>query len=208
MNTNSQIASNCFSGDSDHLDAISWLNLCSGKLSKTVFDQLLFFLWGIWKERNARVWENKITSACDIALIASIRLSNFIFHNTKPQSTHGARKILKWKCPPLGWLKANIDGAYNPVSGRAAIGFLVRDSQGMFLGAVGKVVTHVQSVEHVELIACREAVDYVLEHGLFPMLLETDCLVLKQQLCQEELQNSSNLGRLYEDLRLDLDAGH
>ncbi|XP_061998963.1 uncharacterized protein LOC133716270 [Rosa rugosa] len=114
------------------------------------------------------------------------------------------RKILKWQCPPVGWLKVNFDGAFSPSSGKAVIGFLVRDSQGTFLGAVGRVVTRVQSAEHVELLACKEAFGYVMEHGLCPVILETDCLVLKQQVCQEELQNYSILGRLYEDLSKDL----
>ncbi|XP_062014109.1 uncharacterized protein LOC133730559 [Rosa rugosa] len=160
LSTNLQIAGSCFGGDSDQMDALNWLNLCVRKLSKIDYDQLLHFIWGIWKERNDRVWENKITLARDIALI--------------------------------------------PSSGKAAIGFLVGDSQGNFLGAVGKVVTRVQSAEHVELLACKEAFGYVMEHGLCPVILETDCLVLKQQVCQEELQNYSILGRLYEDLRQDL----
>ncbi|PRQ20304.1 putative ribonuclease H-like domain-containing protein [Rosa chinensis] len=113
-------------------------------------------------------------------------------------------RVLKWKVPPQGWLKVNFDGAYNQGSGKAAIGFVIRDARGTFLGAVGKAISNVQSAEHAELMACKEAVSYVLTNALHQALFETDCLGLKQQLCQTTTTNTSALGRLYEDISVDL----
>ncbi|XP_062005714.1 uncharacterized protein LOC133722872 [Rosa rugosa] len=102
----------------------------------------------------------------------------------------GTRKILKWQCPPVGWLKVNFDGAFTPSSGKAEIGFLVRDSQGTFLGAVGKVVTRVQSVEHVELLACKEAFGYVMEHGLCPVNILANLGRIWSMILEAEISSS------------------
>ncbi|XP_024162452.1 uncharacterized protein LOC112169623 [Rosa chinensis] len=61
------------------------------------------------------------------------------------------------------------------MANQAAIGFLVRDANGNFVSAIGK-----------------------------PVIFETDCLVLQQQLTQARTPNTSFLGRLYEDIGDDL----
>ncbi|XP_062019515.1 uncharacterized protein LOC133736097 [Rosa rugosa] len=173
FSSNASIMGCCLGSATDELDALSWLHYCSDKLSKTTFTRLLFLIWGIWKERNARVWDHKITSACDIALMSTSRLSNFIFHNSKVQRVQGVGRHMKWKAPPQGWVKLNFDGAYNVGTGRAAVGFL-------------------------------EAVSFAVEQALQPIIFETDCLVVQQQLAHRDVQNTSMLGRLYDDVNAEL----
>lgn len=84
--TDQTLSQVCFNTDTDSLGFKDWLQFCWEQLSKSSFAALLMFLWSIWKERNCRVWESKITQARDVALMTSIRLGNFIFHNS-PQST-------------------------------------------------------------------------------------------------------------------------
>ncbi|XP_062014144.1 uncharacterized protein LOC133730601 [Rosa rugosa] len=115
------------------------------------------------------------------------------------------RRVFKWKAPPKCWLKINFNGAFNGGTGKAAVGVVVRDETGVCLGAVGKAFSYIHSAEHAELTACREAVDNVITHLLHPVIFETDCLILKQQLCQERGQNLSALGRLYDDVSADLE---
>jgi len=37
----------------------------------------------------------------------------------------------RWKPPEQGWVKVNVDGAFNQETGRAGIGIIIRDSAGM-----------------------------------------------------------------------------
>ncbi|XP_062007579.1 uncharacterized protein LOC133724753 [Rosa rugosa] len=146
-----------------------WKKIWYAKMPSSA--KFLFFLWGIWKERNVRVWEKKDTAASVVALLSSTRLSSYQFHNSKLKRGIPTGRVLRWQPPPIGWLKLNFDGAYHGDDGRAAIGFLVRDSNGTFIQAVGKPVAHVRSAEHVELV----------------------------------VNNSSLLGRIYDDLNEDLE---
>jgi len=37
----------------------------------------------------------------------------------------------RWKPPEQGWVKVNVDGAFNHDTGRAGIGIVIRDSAGV-----------------------------------------------------------------------------
>ncbi|XP_062021026.1 uncharacterized protein LOC133737505 [Rosa rugosa] len=202
LRTNDGIRRCCLEVTSDQMEALDWIHFCSEKLTSNVFAQLLFFLWGIWKERNARVWEKRVASAIDVAILCSTRLSSYVFHNSKLQSGTHIRRVLRWQPPPPSWLKLNFDGAFH--TGKAAVGFLIRDSEGSFIQAAGMIVTHVQSAEHVELLACKAAVDFVLENNMQPIIFETDCLVLQQNLSRRD-RNTSLLGRVYDDIADDME---
>ncbi|XP_024200162.1 uncharacterized protein LOC112203426 [Rosa chinensis] len=114
------------------------------------------------------------------------------------------RRVLKWRAHPQGWMKINFDGAFDSGTSRAAVGFVVRDDTGTYMDAAGKIIYHIVSAEHAELVTCREAIGFVINHSLHLVIFETYCLTLKQQLCQTRTQNISALGRLYDDISEDL----
>lgn len=97
------------------------------------------FIWGVWKERNCRVWENKVTQAHDVALMTTLRLLDFfVFHNsTGDTNSSGRQTCIKWLPPSAGWLKVNIDGAFDYHTKQGGWGLLVRGSSGQFLGGFG-----------------------------------------------------------------------
>lgn len=58
----------------------------------------------------------------------------------------------KWKPPPEGWVKLNVDGAFSAAIGAASIGVIVRDWKGEILSA-WRVINHGVEAEEIEALA-------------------------------------------------------
>ncbi|XP_024163724.1 uncharacterized protein LOC112170610 [Rosa chinensis] len=78
-------------------------------------------------------------------------------------------------------------------------------SSGNFLVSKGRPVWGLLSAEHAELLSCKEALELIIEPSLQPAIVETNSLVIKQQLSSSGV-NLSRLGRIYEDLGVLLEA--
>ncbi|XP_062008818.1 uncharacterized protein LOC133725545 [Rosa rugosa] len=206
LNSSQTLDHVCFTTETDSLSVLDWIKFCSGKLTTQHFDMLIFLLWGVWKERNSRVWEGKTKTVGDVVLLSTSRLQDYIFHNSCSIS-RGYRNIgvVRWKCPPFGCVKLNIDGAFDIASGTGGIGLVVRDHSGQFVVGKGRPVLGLLSAEHSELLACREALELIVDQSLQPAIVETDSLIIQQQLCKAGV-NLSRLGRIYDDLGVLLDA--
>lgn len=98
------------------------------------------------------MWENKFTQAHDVALLISIRLNDFFFHNTKVDVSMRANS--KWLPPPVGWLKVNVDGAFDDHTRKGSLGFLICDLHGTYRGGACKPLSNLFLAEHAELLAC------------------------------------------------------
>ncbi|KAM5569439.1 hypothetical protein ABKV19_016788 [Rosa sericea] len=186
------LAQVCFTSESNDMGVLEWIQFCSSRLAPSHFDLLMFLLWGVWKERNTRVWENKSKRVSDVVLETTFTITN----------VGGGRRNageVRWQSPPIGCVKLNIDGAFMLASGSGGIGMVLRDNTGQFLAAKGRPVMGLMSAEHAELLACKEALEFILERSLQPAIVETDSLVIKQQLSHAGV-NLSRLGRIYEDL--------
>ncbi|XP_024177825.1 uncharacterized protein LOC112183708 [Rosa chinensis] len=163
-------------------DVISWLSQCAKDLSLPQFGELLFSLWGVWKERNDRVWNLKRLKAWDVSLGIVSRLKEFRFHNHKPPRSKSVHRAV-WRAPQKGGL-----------------GFEIRNETGVMLGGGAWPVSGLLSPEHAEILACKAAVEFAGEHGFGPAILETDALEVQHQLPRCALANLSLLGRIYDDV--------
>ncbi|OMO96367.1 hypothetical protein COLO4_15333 [Corchorus olitorius] len=78
-----------------------------------------------------------------------------------------------WSPPQEGFVKINVDGAYESVSGAAAVGIVARDHHGTVLSGLGKRV-RASSSEMVEVMAVREGLKLAKENEWNNVVLETD----------------------------------
>ena len=106
----------------------------------------------------------------------TISKSNQLINNRLLVKKSGARRQLRpWVAPPIGWLKANIDGAFCLSSRTGGVGVIFRDSDGRIVGGVCQYVTHVTSPDMVEALAGRFACELAVEFNLSPVIFESDC---------------------------------
>ncbi|XP_040375719.1 uncharacterized protein LOC121053171 [Rosa chinensis] len=174
----------CYNPQVVQSDLLGWLNFCAKELSLRNFGEFMFLLWGVWKERNERVWNQKSTVACDVSLLLVSRLQEFRFHNLKQtQSTTGRARVVRWCAPKVGFLKINVGGSFNHITRQGGLGFVVRNAFGHILGGACPL-SGLISPEHVEILASKRAAEFAADHAFLPAVLETDASEVKRQLTQ------------------------
>ncbi|XP_062020959.1 uncharacterized protein LOC133737422 [Rosa rugosa] len=196
----------CYNPQIEHGDVLSWLNRCAQSLSLTQFGELLFLLWGVWKERNDRVWNQKRREAGDVCLGLISRLQEFRFHNSKPSRSRSASlRAVRWVAPPAGFLKINVDGAFHHQTRAGGLGFVIRNEWGTLLAGGACPLQGLISPEHAEVLACQHALEFARNYGFAPAILETDAMEVQRQLMACSSTNTFALGRIYEDVGVLLD---
>lgn len=54
----------------------------------------------------------------------------------------------RWSCPPIGYLKINVDGAFHPVEKKGGIGAIVRNKVIVRLTALARSLLFISSAWH------------------------------------------------------------
>ena len=75
-------------------------------------------------------------------------------------------------------MKANFDGAMFAKSDQAGIGVVVRSNRGQVLAALAEKVTKPVSIEVLEVLAARRAIQFVLELGFVHSMFEGDAVMV------------------------------
>ncbi|KAM5577920.1 hypothetical protein ABKV19_008311, partial [Rosa sericea] len=101
-------------------------------------------------------------------------------------SSKKKRPLTKWKCPPRGRLKINIDGAYRADSGEGGIGVVVRDDLGTGIAAIARPFLHAHSAINMEAEACRAGLLLGIHQGWTEVEIESDSALLIAALQNEE----------------------
>ncbi|XP_042939490.1 uncharacterized protein LOC122274519 [Carya illinoinensis] len=97
--------------------------------------------------------------------------------------------MTKWQLPPQGTTKLNVDGAIFHTNGSAGVGLILRDWEGKVLLAVSKKEVAVMEPLEIELIATLRGLQFCIPLGLQSLSIETDSLILAQELSKLELSN-------------------
>ncbi|BFG37732.1 hypothetical protein CerSpe_240060 [Prunus speciosa] len=114
-----------------------WLREMLGSTNKAQRDHIITLLWAIWGNRNTLLWQGVQRSPHDVVAFAQQYVHEFITVNgTSSKVTNWVRDAVRWAAPPSGRLKINFDGAFDPTSGRGAVGAVARDAEGGFVAAM------------------------------------------------------------------------
>ncbi|GJN34740.1 hypothetical protein PR202_gb23431 [Eleusine coracana subsp. coracana] len=89
----------------------------------------------------------------------------------------------KWQAPPTGWIKVNVDGAFDHNSKRAGVGVVARDEFGKVVLSAWRVVFDAKSQEEIEMQACREGAILAAEWVRSKVIIKTDCTMVANMLC-------------------------
>ena len=82
--------------------------------------------------------------------------------------------ITRWVPPPSPLLKENFDGAVFQDTYHARIGVVIKDSKGKVLSALSERIKLPTTVDDVEAMACRRAIEFAIENGLQQALFKRD----------------------------------
>lgn len=106
-------------------------------LSKDNICLLIMLCWSIWNAKNDKLWNNMYANPWAITEKARSLLENWREAQAgKKQSTHDAQSHeIKWRKPPTGWIKINIDAAVDQNRKKMGMGCVIRNEEGEFVGA-------------------------------------------------------------------------
>lgn len=145
-------------------------------MEQSLFCQFLVTCWKIWEVRNQKLWNNQ--SAHPRTMVDSARSfleawSTVQKPNHSPRS-HSAHE--RWKNPPEGRLKLNVDAAINSNFKATGLGCILRNSLGEFVAARGQNWLGCYQPKLAEAISVREALKWLKERNFDNVIVETDAL--------------------------------
>jgi ribonuclease HI len=168
--------------------------------------KLLLLLWRTWYVRN------KITHNSDkLSFVASVSFLQKFWEelcDVRQQSgirdTIGKKPVVvslcagkqgrtreqtTWEPPPHGWIKVNVDGAFDQGSGVGGVGVIIRNAKAEVLMTTWKYTEKGTSAEEVEALACREGLLLATKFNQ-GVILETDCGPIAAMLEAKSAQRS------------------
>ena len=140
----------------------------------------IWILWRIWKSRNVLIfqqksihWERVIQLAQDDG--KEWNLQNNDQTRMKYGNTNGRSMASRWRKPPLGWVKCNVDGSFSAQQQRSTAGWVIRDSNGTYKGAGQANGNNVNNALESELQALFIAMQNCWSKGYRKVQFENDC---------------------------------
>ena len=119
----------------------------------------------------------------------------------RPFRSRVSRSRLPWTPPSAGFYKLNFDGAVFENSGRAGLGVVVRDVEGMIIAALSQNIPLPSSVESVEAMAARRAILLAQEISLTRVVMEGDSLKVIEAINSPK-QCRTQWGHIIEDIKI------
>nr|XP_023919081.1 uncharacterized protein LOC112030645 [Quercus suber] len=174
---------------------------CRGSLTFFTFKELLSWLiknqqhvelfsvtaWTIWNQRNQVRLNKPSCSSHQISQLAKERLQEFMAVNALPHSSQtGPPTVQKWKPPEQ--------------ENSAGVGVVIRNSEGLVLGSLSKLVPLAYSPLEIEATAIATALEFASDLGFQRAIIETDSLVLVKAL-REDSEFLSAVGLILDEIR-------
>ncbi|XP_028755351.1 uncharacterized protein LOC114714752 [Neltuma alba] len=146
-------------------------------------------LWSIWKLRCKWIFEQVLPKPEETIEMTNRTMQEYWNANSllpKVPSYVMPKASFKWRKPQANSFKINCDGAFNNSNGRAGIGVVCRNSEGLFIKGWAEKVS-AQSAFQAELLAALKAVSLATQWQHFPVIIEMDCKDLFSAITQKYL---------------------
>ncbi|KAK8660457.1 hypothetical protein V6N13_051383 [Hibiscus sabdariffa] len=102
-----------------------------------------------------------------------------------------------WAKPPQNCIKINVDGAFNLVSRKAAVGVIARYSHGIMIDGFAFQLRGLHTVESAEMCAFKEGVRMAIENDWTQVVFEGDSATVVSKLDRKELDRSHTSAHLW-----------
>ncbi|KAK8684255.1 hypothetical protein V6N13_040285 [Hibiscus sabdariffa] len=172
---------------SGHDSVVGWLDFATSVLSQRSLALLLTLLRGLWRRRNTWVHERTLYPLHLVIASAVSLCHDFVSAFAPPptpptDAAPTATAPPRWRPPPAGSVKINVDGAFLPSARLGAIGVLARDSSGAVLGGFAQPIPALGPASAVEASALFAGLEYAIARGWTSVLVESDAAVLVNKL--------------------------
>ncbi|XP_075665615.1 uncharacterized protein LOC142635317 [Castanea sativa] len=105
-----------------------------------------------------------------------------------------------WQPPPPEVYKLNFDAALFLDSGRSGYGAIIRNEKGEVMTAMTASGLKVRTSDEVELLACRRAIEFVVDAGFSRMIIEVDNINAIHAI-SSSMESTSVFGNVVDDIR-------
>ncbi|CAN0919033.1 LINE-1 reverse transcriptase homolog [Linum grandiflorum] len=173
------------------------------RLSPDLRDKWLIGLWGIWRERNARVW-TKLHRPIQMVVEESMQaMSDWRKWNENDDTDSIQQRrhyCLQWHPPPENTLKCYVDMARSVTNISTGFGMCLRNHNGDLLHYRASSKLGLFEIRIGEAYALLEALRWVADMGLRNVEYEGDSQVLALALKSQE-EDDSEFGRIVDSCR-------
>ncbi|XP_057458114.1 uncharacterized protein LOC130748882 [Lotus japonicus] len=167
------------------------------------FSTIGFLLWGIWKARNRAVFTNTLVEPMQVIITAHIAQHEYhqAFIARRNRGTIpdvGRRHNAHWKRPPKGFIKCNMDAAFQNLNFKASGSIILRDEEGYLLTGHTRSFP-ARSPLMAEALIMRDALVFAQSMGCSNIIFESDSLLV--QVCRG-LKEQGEIKNIVQDIRV------
>ncbi|KAL4367634.1 hypothetical protein GQ457_05G022460 [Hibiscus cannabinus] len=166
----------------DWATAVDWLGFAASSLSLSSFALLLSILWGLWWCRNTWVHERSLYPLHLVVEDVVLLCLDYASASAPSQVPPAAVDPPRWRPPPAGSVKINVDGAFLPSARLGAIEVVAHDSSGAVLGGFAKPVPVHGPASTVEVSTLYAGLEFAIANDWPSALIEFDADVLVNKL--------------------------
>ena len=156
--------------------------------------------WSIWIRHNKLREKQNVWGVGEMVQRARELLQEFWDVKDCPTRSRVMRTRQTWMPLSEGFYKINFDGAIFENFGRAGLGVVVRDVEGMVIAALSQNIQLPSSVDSVEALAARRAIILAQEISLTQVVVEGDSLKVIAAINNPK-QSSTQWGHIIEDIK-------
>ncbi|XP_039015796.1 uncharacterized protein LOC120146241 [Hibiscus syriacus] len=158
----------------------AWLENMMLNLTVQRFVTLLVLLWKIWHRRNLYFYERRLLPGWQViassTALQSVFSAAIVASSTLPSSVHSGLSCQRWKQPPVGTFKSNVDGACPRFPASTAIGVHVRNNAGSVMAGEALPVVPTRSTGVVEAMELSRGIRLAVELELPSVVVESDSM--------------------------------
>ncbi|XP_012477839.2 uncharacterized protein LOC105793478 [Gossypium raimondii] len=169
-------------GTSNFVSVFLAMNMNEKKLSA-------ISLWALWYKRNKLVNEGLKFKLHDLVGFIQSYHQDLSFVKTK-DLTGGMRRNELWRPPMAGVIKLNFDASFASIYNSSISAVLIRDSEGLIMGACTYPMVDIADAFVAEARACERAIYFALDMGFRKVILEGDSLTVIKKLVSNSTDRS------------------
>ncbi|KAL4318911.1 hypothetical protein GQ457_18G000580 [Hibiscus cannabinus] len=153
-------------------------------------------LWNLWNRRNKWIHDGQLIPHIIVVDYAQLLSSDFMNAQEMVSNSADSNTHEHWTKPTQDCIKINVDEAFNPVSRKAAVGVIARNSHDMMIDGSAFQLRGLHTAESAEACAFKEGVRMAIENDWTQVVFEGDSATVVSKLDRKELDRSHTAAHL------------